>query len=103
MKFVDLEKFDVIGWDGIPTGYKDNFADGVMWAFEMLDEASVAEVRPRRNKWIAVHGVCTPGGDPYYECPYCGWGRCYGVEHRDPMPEKCPNCEAELNGFYEGR
>lgn len=98
-----MEKFDVVGLDGIPKGYEDNFFDGITWILEQIDAASKAEVMPRRNKWIAVHGVCTPGGDPYYECPYCGWGRCYGVEHREPMPEKCPNCEAELNGFYEGR
>ena len=98
-----MEKFDVIGLDGIPKGYEDNFFDGITWILEQIDAASKAEVRQRRNKWIAVHGVFTPGGDPYYECPYCGWGRCYGIEHLEPMPEKCPNCEAELNGFYEGR
>lgn len=98
-----MEKFDVVGLDGIPKGYEDNFFDGITWILEQIDAASKAEVKPRRNKWIAVHGVITPGGDPYYECPYCGWGRCYGIEHLEPMPEKCPNCEAELKGFYEGR
>ena len=98
-----MEKFDIVGLDGIPKGYEDNFFDGITWILEQIDAASKTEVRPRRNKWIAVHGVATPGGDPYYECPYCGWGRCYGIEHCEPMPEKCPNCEAELNGFYEGR
>lgn len=91
-----MEKFDVVGLDGIPKGYEDNFFDGITWILEQIDAASKAEVRPRRNKWIAVRGVATPGGDPYYECPYCGWGRCYGIEHLEPMPEKCPNCEAEL-------
>ena len=100
MRLVDMEKFDVVAWDGIPIGYDDKFTDGVVWILEQIDQASATEVNPRRNKWIAVHGVVTPGGDPYYECPYCGWGRCYGVEHTKPMPEKCPNCEAELKGFY---
>lgn len=98
-----MEKFDVVGLDGIPKGYTDTFFDGLTWMLEQIDAASKAEVRPRRNKWILVHGVITPGGDPFYECPYCGWGRLYGVENMEPMPDKCPNCEAELKGFYEGR
>lgn len=48
------------------------------------------------NKWVRVRGVATPGGDPYYECPECGWGRCYGIEHRKPLEETCPNCGATL-------
>lgn len=94
MKFVDLEKFDIIGWEGIPTGYRDTFADGVMWLLEMLDASSAAKVKPHRDKWIAVHGAIPPDGGTYYECPYCG--KYSAVGYGDPMPEKCWNCEAEL-------
>ena len=30
--------FQVISWKGIPRGYKDNFADGVSWLLERIDE-----------------------------------------------------------------
>ena len=46
----------------------------------------------QKSHWRHVTGVVTPGGDPYYECPSCEWGRCYGIEHREEMPDVCPNC-----------
>ena len=30
--------FQVISWKGIPRGYKNNFADGVSWLLERIDE-----------------------------------------------------------------
>lgn len=46
--------------------------------------------------WIHIHGVVTPGGDPYYECSFCHYGRCYGVEHPKPLPDVCPRCGAAM-------
>lgn len=53
------------------------------------------------SRWRRVNGVVTPGGDPYYECPYCGWGRCYGVEHPKDMPDACPHCGKIMLGRYD--
>lgn len=49
-----------------------------------------------KAKWIRIRGVCTPGGDPYYECTHCGNGRCYGVEHPKPLEKECPYCGAKM-------
>ena len=46
----------------------------------------------KNSLWRRVPGVFTPGGDPYYECPFCMYGRCYGIEHPHPMPDACPKC-----------
>lgn len=52
-------------------------------------------------RWIPIHGVMTPGGDPYYECSNCGYGRCYGVEHPKPLEDVCPNCAKKMEGVEE--
>ena len=51
--------------------------------------------------WILIRGVFTPGGDPYYECSNCGYGRCYGIEHGGLPADECPNCGAEMTGVEE--
>ena len=51
--------------------------------------------------WILIRGVFTPGGDPYYECSNCGYGRCYGVEHGGPPADECPNCGAKMMEIEE--
>lgn len=52
--------------------------------------------KAKRGIWKPVHGVLTPGGDPAYECPFCGGGRhVYGIESSHPLT-KCPNCLARL-------
>ena len=51
--------------------------------------------------WKHLHGVVTPGGDPYYECSNCGWGRCEGVEHPKPLEDECPNCGARMTKIVE--
>lgn len=43
------------------------------------------------NVWIKVHGYCTPGGDPVWECPHCKAKHVYGVENHDKQ-EICENC-----------
>lgn len=53
----------------------------------------------QKSHWRHVTGVVTPGGDPYYECPSCGWGRCYGIEHREEMPDVCPNCGMRMKAM----
>lgn len=39
--------------------------------------------------------LVTPGGDPVYECPICGYRHIYGVEHTT-MLEECPQCKTKL-------
>ena len=42
--------------------------------------------------WQEVKGVITPGGDPCYKCPKCGWQHVYGVESFEGPYNKCPKC-----------
>lgn len=64
--------------------------------------AKPADVRPvKSGKWEVVHGVCTPGGDPWLRCPFC---KDEDSEHLGgiEMPKKwnwCPVCGAELKGW----
>ena len=51
------------------------------------------------GNWEIVYGVCTPGGDPLYRCPFCmskESEHVNGIEnhhHRD----FCPSCGAKLS------
>lgn len=56
----------------------------------------------RAGRWIHVRGGFTPGGDPYYACSECNYGRCFGVEHPKPLERVCPFCGALLEGPEEG-
>lgn len=48
------------------------------------------------GKWRKRVGVVTPGGDPAYECPFCGGGvHINGIECREHL-DYCPDCGARL-------
>ena len=52
--------------------------------------------------WIKEHGICTPGGDPYWICPECGGGgHCYGIERVDGPYDHCRDCGIELHYPWE--
>lgn len=53
------------------------------------------------GQWVRIRGVCTPGGDPYYECSNCGHGRCYGVEYPEPLELVCPYCACKMVRIIE--
>lgn len=55
----------------------------------------------KEAKWIRIRGVATPGGDPYYECSNCGHGRCYGIEHPEPLQVVCPYCTSKMTEVEE--
>ena len=69
---------------------------------------AIEEEQPERKRghWIAVHGFCTPGGDPVWACSECGKGvHVYGIEHgtygadvSDGQWKACPNCGAVMVG-----
>lgn len=55
------------------------------------------ELKKSKRVWKKVLGVCTPGGDPAYECPVCGKGsHIYGVESPEPH-NRCRDCGTELS------
>ena len=37
-RYIDSEKFDCVAFKGIPDGYKDTFADGLLYALNRIDE-----------------------------------------------------------------
>lgn len=71
---------------------------------KLIDEQPTIEAQPKTGKWIAVHGYCTPGGDPVWACSECGKGvHVYGIEHgtygadvSDGQWKACPNCGARM-------
>lgn len=75
-----------------------------------IEECEDAEPKRKTGEWVEVHGFCTPGGDPVWQCSVCGKGRhVYGIEHgtyaadvSDWQWVACPNCGAVMetrNGF----
>lgn len=68
--------------------------------------ASIFVPERKTGKWKAVHGYCTPGGDPVWACSECGKGlHVYGIEHgsygrdvSDGQWKACPNCGAKMEG-----
>lgn len=56
----------------------------------------------KKGIWKKLLGVCTPGGDPYWECPFCGEdGHLYGVESSKNYHLICKRCGAELKYPWE--
>lgn len=55
----------------------------------------------KTGQWVRIRGVATPGGEPYYECSNCGYGRCYGVEYPKPLQSVCPNCGCKMERVVE--
>ena len=54
------------------------------------------------NTWKKVEGhYFTPGGDPLWECPECGYKHLYGVENADEYKHECPNCTIKLRYPWE--
>ena len=43
----------------------------------------------------------TPGGDPIYECPECGYMHVYGVEHINNYKSICLRCGLDLRYPWE--
>ena len=51
--------------------------------------------------WKEVkEALFTPGGDPVYECPVCGWRHVHGIESPKAYSE-CPNCKAHVQYPWE--
>ena len=74
--------------------------DAVIAALEKQSIPAADVVEVRRGEWEVVHGVFTPGGDPWVRCPFC---RGKNTEHLEgiEMPKRwnyCPNCGAEMDG-----
>ena len=51
-------------------------------------------------RWEIVHGVCTPGGDPWVRCPVC---KAENTEHLEGIEMSknwkfCPNCGIRIEG-----
>ena len=43
--------------------------------------------------WEKVKGVLTPGGEPCYRCPKCGFEHLHGIENQN-FYNRCPNCNS---------
>ena len=51
--------------------------------------------------WKESNKLCfTPGGDPLWECPNCGWEHVYGVENNKAY-HTCPNCNNSIKYNWE--
>ena len=91
--------------------YPNTFYNGLETARQIAHDLPAADVQPvRRGKWVEVRELlCTPGGDPVWECSECGKGRhVYGVEHgtygsgvADGQWVSCPNCGADMREVDE--
>lgn len=46
-------------------------------------------------------GNFTPGGDPLWECPNCGFYHCYGIEAIDGPYHECPKCGVKIRYPWE--
>lgn len=46
--------------------------------------------------WKEVKGVITPGGDPCWKCPNCGFMHVYGIENIEGPYNNCPKCGISL-------
>lgn len=50
-----------------------------------------------QSEWVKSKlRVCTPGGDPLWECGNCGCGEhVYGIETSNNFRRTCPDCGSE--------
>lgn len=53
------------------------------------------------NVYEEVQGVFTPGGDPCYKCPKCGYEHVYGIESTTGPYHICPKCKTSVYYPYE--
>ena len=100
MKLIDVQKFDVIGWQGIPKGYEDNFADGVAWLAERIDAAPVLDENGNRAIKEDFEAIKTL---------YCDCGFTVDLSADDETFKFCPCCRNPLkegtysiNNYYYG-
>ena len=97
MRLIDADAL----WKDITT-HIDECTD----ILEIIDRQPTVEPMQKKERWMKVHGFCTPGGDPVWECSGCGKGRhVYGIEAptyqgdvSDYQWVACPNCGAEMEG-----
>lgn len=79
-RLIDADAFEVVTAQGVSM----DFADGMQYVLEMLDNAPTIEAEPVR------HGRFVDG-----ECENCGWfGDCVDV----PFYNYCPKCGAKMDG-----
>ena len=53
--------------------------------------------------WKRLYGYATPGGDPLWECPKCGYSHCYGVEVINGPYHNCPECGIDILYPWEAK
>lgn len=82
---------------------KDAF-DQIKWerdtAIATLKEHGIGFAE-RPMLWQKRLGYITPGGDPVWECPVCGYTHVYGIEHQYNYARVCRGCGAELKYPHE--
>jgi len=94
MRLADIEKLDLVSYEGIPEGYKDTFDSGVLYAMNLIDGLDTIEAIPKGR-----------GGT--YECFHCGsqsvvWDCDYDFSDYGYSGEgivqscHCENCGAEI-------
>ena len=96
-----IKRGDIEKWLLTETASLDGKKDREYVVERLRNEIPAADVMEiRHGKWEVMHGVLTPGGDPWVRCPYC---RNKNTEHLEgiEMPEQwnyCPNCGAKMDG-----
>ena len=43
-EFIDRDRLEVVGYQGVPEGYENTFDCGVMWLLEQIDEMPSSDV-----------------------------------------------------------
>lgn len=91
-RYVDVEPLDVVGTKGASKDY----ADGMAYVLDLLDNLPVADVEPVRHAYDM---------DEYtslFECSNCGW-MCDDTYGGEPCVGNtvtynyCPNCGAKID------
>lgn len=84
-KYISVNEFCDITFDGIPEDYKDSFADGMAYMLDLLDKMEPADVIGCGNaSWIVRKGEVV--------CSKCLKRPVIDRESKMQLTDYCPNC-----------
>jgi len=85
--------YEVMNWLLHEHGrqYVDTRREAISWLYR----------EARFGVWQRVTGYATPGGDPVWKCPVCGFNEhVYGIEHPSERRVFCKHC-GTFNNYFE--